>query len=148
MERGLLNGGSVIDILVSGYDGSTHAVDSNEADYKTAAAMAYKGAFLEAGPKLMEPLYQMEFALPSDYMGDVMSDLSSRRGQILGMDAEGSIQIIKAVVPLKELDYYTTRLKSLTQGSASYTRTFHSYGALPADLQQKVVNEQAEMIRT
>ncbi|HLR89594.1 MAG TPA: elongation factor G [Balneolaceae bacterium] len=148
MERGPLTESRVIDIRVSVYDGSMHPVDSNDAAFKTAAAMAFKRGFLEAGPQLMEPLYQIEIALPSDYMGDVMSDLSSRRGQILGMDAEGSIQIIKAVVPLKELDYYTTRLKSLTQGSASYTRTFHSYGALPADLQQKVVNEQAEMIRT
>src|SRR5690625_7428939 len=107
--------------------------------------MAFKRGFLEAGPQLMEPLYQIEIALPSDYMGDVMSDLSSRRGQILGMDAEGSIQIIKAVVPLKELDYYTTRLKSLTQGRASYTRTFPSYGALPAALQQQVVTAQDEL---
>ncbi len=143
MENGPMSGCRARDIRVSVFDGSMHSVDSNEAAFKTAALMAFKEGFLNASPQLLEPLYEIEVTLPADYMGDVMSDLSSRRGQILGMDSEGSIQKIKAIVPLNELDRYTTRLKSITQGSATYSREFHEYGPVPQDIQKRVMEETA-----
>ncbi|TVP99486.1 MAG: elongation factor G [Balneolaceae bacterium] len=141
MANGPLSGCRARDIRVSVYDGSMHSVDSNEAAFKTAGLMAFRDGFLKASPQLLEPLYEVEVTLPSTYMGDVMGDLSSRRGQILGMDAEGTIQKIKAIVPLQELDQYTTRLKSMTQGSATYTRKFHEYGQVPNDIQKRVIEE-------
>lgn len=141
MANGPMSGCRARDIRVSVYDGSMHSVDSNEAAFKTAALMAFKEGFLNANPQLMEPIYEVEVTLPADYMGDVMSDLSSRRGQIQGMDSEGSIQKVKAIVPLKELDQYTTRLKSMTQGSATYSRTFHSYAPVPQDIQKRVMED-------
>ena len=136
-----MSGCRVRDVRVSVYDGSMHSVDSNEAAFKTASLMAFKEGFLNASPQLLEPIYEIEVTLPADYMGDVMSDLSSRRGQILGMDSEGSIQKVKAIVPLQELDRYTTRLKSMTQGSATYSRKFHDYGPVPHDIQKRVIEE-------
>lgn len=143
MSNGPLSGCRARDIRVSVYDGSMHSVDSNEAAFKTAALMAFKEGFLKAAPQLMEPLYEIEVTLPATYMGDVMSDLSSRRGQILGMDSEGSFQKIRAIVPLQELDQYTTRLKSMTQGSATFTRTYHDYGKVPYDIQQEIIESTA-----
>jgi len=141
MSNGPLSGCRARDIRVSVYDGSMHSVDSNEAAFKTAALMAFKDGFHNAAPQLMEPLYEIEVTLPAAYMGDVMSDLSSRRGQILGMDSEGTFQKIRAIVPLQELDQYTTRLKSITQGSATFTRSFHEYGQVPHDIQQRIIEE-------
>ena len=141
MAAGPMSGCRARDIRVSVYDGSMHSVDSNEAAFKTAGLMAFKDGFMKASPQLLEPLYEIEVTLPADYMGDVMSDLSSRRGQILGMDSEGSIQKVKAIVPLQELDQYTTRLKSMTQGSATHTRKFHEYGHVPRDIQNRIIEE-------
>lgn len=141
MANGPMSGCRARDIRVSVYDGSMHSVDSNEAAFKTAALMAFKESFLNASPQLLEPVYEIEVILPADYMGDVLSDLNSRRGQILGMDSEGSIQKIMATVPLQELDHYTTRLKSMTQGSATYNQKFHSYAQVPHDVQKKVMEE-------
>jgi elongation factor G len=118
-----------------------HSVDSNEAAFKTAALMAFKDGFMQAKPQLLEPIYSVEITVPAQYMGDVMSDLSTRRGQIQGMDGEGSIQKIKALVPLEELDHYATRLKSMTQGSASYNREFSHYDKVPYDKQERVIQE-------
>lgn len=145
MKNGPMSQCRVRDIRVSVYDGSMHSVDSNDAAFKTAALMAFRDGFMKAKPKLMEPIYEIEVTVPADYMGDVMSDISTRRGQIQGMDAEGSIQKIKAFVPLKELDHYATRLKSMTQGSASYTRSFSHYAAVPHDMQQHIVEETMEL---
>jgi len=141
MENGPMSGCRARDIRVSVYDGSMHSVDSNESAFKTAALMAFRDGFMKAKPQLMEPVYEVEVTVPSDYMGDVMSDLSTRRGQIQGMDGEGSLQKIKAHVPLEELDHYSTRLKSMTQGSATYTREFSHYAQVPRDVQERVVKE-------
>jgi len=141
MESGPLSNCRVRDLRISVYDGSMHSVDSNEAAFKTAALMAFKKGFMEAAPKLMEPIYDIEVTVPAEFMGDVMSDISSRRGQIQGMDAEGSIQKIKARVPLEELDHYATNLKSMTQGSAGYTRKFSHYARVPHDVQQRIIEE-------
>jgi elongation factor G len=141
MQSGPMSGCRAMDIRVSVVDGSMHSVDSNEAAFKTASLMAFKQGFLEASPKLLEPIYNIEITLPGDYTGDVMSDLSTRRGQILGMDSDGTLQKIRALVPLSELDRYTTTLKSLTQGSATYSQEFHEYVAVPFDIQKKVMEE-------
>lgn len=141
MENGPMSNCRVRDLRISVYDGSMHSVDSNDAAFKTAALMAFKKGFMDASPKLLEPIYEIVITVPAQYMGDVMSDISTRRGQIQGMDAEGSIQKIKALVPLEELDHYATHLKSITQGSATYTREFSHYAAVPRNKQEQVVEQ-------
>lgn len=145
MESGPLSNCRVRDLRISVYDGAMHSVDSNDAAFRTAALMAFRDGFLKADPKLMEPIYNIEVMVPADYMGDVMSDISTRRGQIQGMDSEGSIQKISAKVPLEELDHYATRLKSLTQGSARYAREFSHYAQVPAEIQKKVMERTREL---
>ncbi len=144
MENGPLSGSYARDIRISIYDGSMHAVDSNEAAFKTAGLMAFRDGFLDAAPQLLEPIYNVEVTVPAEYMGDVMGDLGTRRGQIQGMDAEGSLQKIRAQVPLEELDYYSTSLKSMTQGSATYSREYSHYASAPFDVQDRVMKENAE----
>lgn len=145
MENGPMSGCRARDIRVSVFDGSMHSVDSNEAAFKAASRMAFKDGFMKANPQLMEPVYEVAITVPSDYMGDVMSDLGTRRGQIQGMEAEGALQQIKAHVPLEELDHYSTRLKSMTQGSATYVREFSHYAPAPFDVQERVVKENLEL---
>lgn len=145
MENGPMSGCCVRDVRVSVYDGSMHSVDSNEAAFKTAARMAFRDGFLQASPQLLEPVYNVEVTVPAEYMGDVMGDLGTRRGQIQGMDAEGTLQKIRAQVPLEELDHYSTKLKSMTQGSATYTREFSHYAAAPYEVQERVMKENVEL---
>jgi elongation factor G len=145
MGNGPLSNCRVRDLRISIYDGDMHSVDSNDAAFRTAALMAFRKGFLEANPQLMEPVYTIEVDVPAEYMGDVMSDISTRRGQILGMDSEGSIQKIKAQVPLEELDHYATRLKSITQGSARYMREFSHYAQAPKEIQKRVMEETMEL---
>ncbi len=144
MESGPMSGCRARDIRISVYDGSMHSVDSNEAAFKTAALMSFRDGFMKANPQLLEPIHEVEITVPARYMGDVMSDLSSRRGQIQGMDSEGAIQKIHAHVPLEELDQYSTKLKSMTQGSATYTRSFSHYAPVPRDIQDRVIRENLE----
>jgi len=144
MEDGPLSGCRARDIRVSVFDGSMHSVDSNDAAFKTAARMAFRDAFIKANPKLMEPVYDIEVSVPSEYMGDVMSDISTRRGLIQGMTGEGSIQKVKAHVPLSELDHYSTRLKSMTQGSGTYTRKYSHYGQVPTEIQKQIIKDNVE----
>lgn len=141
MMEGPMTGSRVRDVRVALYDGSMHSVDSNEAAFKTAAMMAFKKGFLEASPQLLEPIYEIEVLVPNEYMGDVLSDLSTRRGQISGMGAEGIFQKIKANVPLSELYKYSTHLKSMTQGRAMHKRSFKEYAHVPRDVQERVVKE-------
>jgi elongation factor G len=145
MENGPLSNCRVRDVRVAVFDGSMHSVDSNEAAFKTAGLMAFKKAFLDAAPQLLEPIYDVDVAVPGDYMGDVMSDLSTRRGQILGMDADGSVQKIKAKIPLAELNKYATHLKSMTQGRATHSLSFSGYAPVPRDIQEKVMKETMAM---
>ncbi|MEX1136617.1 MAG: elongation factor G [Balneolales bacterium] len=145
MENGPLSGSRARDIRVSVYDGSMHAVDSNEAAFKTAGMMAFKKGFLDAAPQLLEPTYKIEITVPGEFMGDVMSDLATRRGQILGMDSEGSFQTVSALVPLAELYRYATQLKSKTQGRGTHTRSFDSYTPVPREIQERVMKETAEL---
>ncbi len=141
MERGPLTGSYARDVRVIVFDGKMHPVDSNELSFTLAARHAFSDAFKEAGPKILEPIYDLEVYVPSDYMGDVMSDLQGRRAIIMGMDAEAGYQKLAAKIPLKELSNYSVALSSLTGGRASFTTKFASYELVPNDLQQKLVAE-------
>ncbi len=135
MEEGPLTGSYARDIRISIYDGKMHAVDSNEISFKLAGRYAFSAAFKDAGPKIMEPVYDVEVLVPSDYMGDVMSDLQGRRAMIQGMSSEGGYEKIKATVPLAEMNKYSTALSSITSGRATYTMKFAKYEPVPGDLQ-------------
>ncbi|MEX0681365.1 MAG: elongation factor G [Balneolales bacterium] len=145
MENGPLSGCRARDIRVSVFDGSMHSVDSNEAAFKTASLMAFKKGFIEAKPQLLEPVYEVEVTVPGEFMGDVMSDISTRRGQVQGMDSEGTFQKVKALVPLAELYRYATHLRSMTQGRATHTRRFHGYSPVPHDIQERIMKETSEL---
>jgi len=146
MEEGVVAGYQVVDFKATLYDGSFHAVDSSEMAFKIAASMGFKSAVLEAKPVLLEPIYEAEVVVPEEYMGDVMGDLSSRRGRILGMDQKGALQVVKAELPLAELYKYSTSLRSMTQGRGSHSRKFLRYDEMPHEIQTKVV-EEAEALK-
>ena len=139
MESGVIAGCTVTDLKVTLYDGSYHNVDSSEMAFKVAGSMAFKKAFKEAKPVLLEPVYDVEVIVPEEYMGDVMGDISSRRGKISGMDSEGHFQIVKAKVPLAELYKYSTSLRSMTQGRGLHRRKFSHYEEVPHDVMNKIV---------
>ena len=139
MTEGPLTGSYARDIRVVIYDGKMHPVDSNEISFKLAARNAFKEAFRNAGPKIMEPIYSVEILVPSDRMGDVMSDLQNRRAIIEGMSSEHGLDHLNARVPLAEMYRYSTTLSSLTNGRATYTMRFASYEQVPADVQDKLL---------
>jgi elongation factor G len=139
IEEGPLTGSYARDIRVCIYDGKMHPVDSNEISFKLAGRHAFSDAFKKAGPKIMEPIYDIEVLVPSDYMGDVMSDLQGRRAMIAGMSSESGYEKITARVPLAELNKYSTSLSSLTSGSATYTMKFAEYAPVPGDVQEKLL---------
>jgi elongation factor G len=141
MEEGPLTGSYVRDVRVFVYDGKMHPVDSNDISFKIAGAQAFKTAFVDANPKILEPIYDVEVMVPEDLMGDVMTDLQSRRSIIMGMDAVNNYQVIKAKTPLAEMYKYTTTLRSLTQGRASFKAKFAEYSPVPPDIQQKLYQE-------
>ncbi len=146
MEEGPLTGSYCQDIRVSIFDGKMHAVDSNDMAFMLASTQAFKDAFKNASPKLMEPIYEVEILCSDDVMGDVMGDLQTRRAIIQGMDSDGHYQKIKAKVPLSELYQYSSTLRSLTQGRAKFNREFSEFNPVPFDLQQELVKEhQAEL---
>jgi elongation factor G len=144
LVRGPLSGNPVVDVEVELYDGKEHAVDSNENAFRTAGKMAFKEAFLQAKPALLEPLYELEVTVPGDHMGDVLGDISSRRGKVQGMESKGSFEVVKAVVPLAELYRYSTRLRSLTQGKGSHRQKFSHYEEAPSDYAKKVIEHYAQ----
>ena len=139
MERGPLTGSYARDVRVVVYDGKMHPVDSNELSFTLAARHAFSEAFKTAGPKILEPIYDLEVYVPSDFMGDVMSDLQGRRAIIMGMDAEAGYQKLTAKIPLKELTNYSVALSSLTGGRASFNAKFASYELVPNDIQGKLI---------
>lgn len=139
MQEGVIAGYRVVDIKASLYDGSYHSVDSSEMAFKIAGSMAFKKAFQQAKPVLLEPIYDVEVVVPEEYMGDVMGDISSRRGKIAGMDSEGPFQIVKAKVPLAELYKYSTSLRSITHGRGLHRRKFSHYETVPGDITQKLI---------
>jgi elongation factor G len=141
MSKGILTGSKVVDIRVSLFDGTYHAVDSDEVSFKIAASQAFKKGFMDAKPVILEPIYDINVKIPEEFMGDVMGDISSRRGKIQGMDSESPYQIIKAKVPLAELHKYSTQLRSLTSGRGMFAMNFSHYEELPKEVETKVIEE-------
>ena len=143
MEQGPLTGSYARDVRVIVYDGKMHPVDSNELSFMLAGRNAFSQAFRDAAPKILEPIYDVEVFVPSDKMGDVMSDLQGRRGMIIGMQSENGYEKLTAKVPLKEMSTYSTALSSLTGGRASFIMKFASFELVPGEIQQKLVAELA-----
>lgn len=141
MERGPLTGSYARDVRVIVYDGKMHPVDSNEISFQLAGRNAFSEAFKNAGPKVLEPIYDVEVFTPSDRMGDVMGDLQGRRAMIMGMSSENGFEKLVAKVPLKEMSSYSTALSSLTGGRASFDMKFASYELVPTDVQEKLIKD-------
>ena len=144
MEEGPLTGSYARDIVVNIYDGKMHPVDSNETAFKIAGRTAFREAFKNAGPRILEPIYDVDVFVPAENMGGVMTDLQGRRGIVMGMDSEGTYQIIHAKVPLAEMNKYSTSLSSITSGRASYSMKFSEYQQVPADVQSALLKAYEE----
>jgi elongation factor G len=139
MQEGWLAGCKIVDFKVALFYGSYHNVDSSDMAFKIAGSMAFRDAFTKCKPVLLEPIYDLEIAVPDDFTGDVMGDVSSRRGKIQGMEPQGQGQLIKAQVPLAELYKYSTSLRSMTQGRGIYSRAFSHYEEVPREITDKIV---------
>jgi len=144
MAEGVLANYPVIDLKVTLFDGKYHPVDSSELAFKIAGSMAFKKAFMEASPTLLEPIYNVKVIVPEENMGDVMGDLSSRRGKILGMDSQKGREVIRAQVPLAEMYHYSTQLRSMTQGRGFFEMSFSHYEEVPREIAQKIISEAQE----
>jgi elongation factor G len=143
LPNGVLAGFPVVDVKVTLFDGSSHDVDSNENAFKMAASMAFKDGMRQAHPALLEPMMSVEVETPEEFMGNVMGDLSSRRGILQGMDDVAGVKVIKAEVPLSEMFGYSTTLRSLTQGRATYTMEFKHYTEAPKSVAEAVINKKS-----
>jgi elongation factor G len=141
--KGVLAGYPMVGLRAKLYDGSSHSVDSSEMAFKTAARIAYRKGCKEASPVLLEPILRVEVLVPDEYMGDVMGDVSKRRGRIMGMNQVDGQQQVIAEVPMSEMAKYATDLRSMTQARGSFTTAFERYEEVPADVAQKVI-ESAE----
>ena len=141
MEQGPLTGSNARDVRGCVYDGKMHPVDSNEISFRLAGRNAFSEAFKNAGPKILEPVYDVEVLVPSDKMGDVMSDLQGRRAIIMVMESVKGFEKIMAKVPLKEMSTYSTALSSITGGRSSFSMKFSSYELVPGDIQEKLLKE-------
>jgi len=141
MEEGVLAGYPVVDVRVTVYDGSYHTVDSSEMAFKIAGSLAFKKGVLQANPGLLEPIMTVEVAVPDESMGDVIGDLNSKRGRVLGVETKGKGQVIKAQVPLAEMLEYATQLKAITSDRGDYTMEFSRYDELPPHLKERVIAE-------
>jgi elongation factor G len=139
LEGGILAGYPLVDVRATLIDGSSHAVDSNEMAFRIAGSMALKDAAKVAGVKILEPIMELEIVTPENYMGDVIGDLSSRRGKVESMDSRGHARVVTALVPLAEMFGYATDLRSRTQGRANYSMQFHSYQEVPTAAAQEIV---------
>jgi elongation factor G len=138
MHNGPLTGSYVRDVRVSVYDGKMHAVDSNDMAFKTAGMMAFKDAFQQADPQLLEPIYSVEVLCNDEQTGNIMGDLQARRGMVEGFDTEGHFTVIKAKVPYADMYGFSSSLRSLTQGRARFRMRFHDYAPVPFELQKKL----------
>ncbi len=147
LEEGPLTGSYARDIVVYVYDGKMHPVDSNEISFKLAGRHAFSTAFKNAGPKIMEPIYDVAVRMPEDMMGSVMTDLQGRRAVIMGMDSDNKYQIIRAKVPLAEMDRYSTSLSAITSGRGTFTIKFAEYAQVPGDVQTKLLKEYEEKLK-
>ncbi|PKP53669.1 MAG: elongation factor G [Bacteroidetes bacterium HGW-Bacteroidetes-1] len=147
LEEGPLTGSYARDIVVYVYDGKMHPVDSNEISFKLAGRHAFSDAFKNAGPKIMEPIHDFAVRMPEDMMGAVMTDLQGRRAIIMGMDSDGKYQIIKAKVPLAEMDRYSTSLSAITSGRGTFAMKFAEYAQVPGDVQSKLLKAYEEKLK-
>jgi elongation factor G len=138
-REGILAGYRVVDLKIDFYDGKMHPVDSNDISFQLAGKQAFKEAFANAKPCLLEPIFNLEIQIPDECMGNVVGDLSSRRGKILGMDTADGYQIVRAQVPQMELYHYSTTLRSLTGGRGIHSEDFSHYEEMPRDLEQKFI---------
>lgn len=141
MGKGILTNSKVIDVKATLFFGSYHDVDSDEMSFKLAASQAFKKGYLMAKPVILEPIYEITVKVPEEFMGDVMGDISSKRGKIQGMDSEGPFQIIKAKIPLAEIYKYSTNLRSITSGRGMYSRKFSHYEEVPKEIEAKIIEE-------
>ena len=138
-DEGILAGYRVVDLKVDFYDGKQHPVDSKDIAFQTAGKNAFKESFMAAEPGLLEPITNVEVKVPEEYMGDVMGDISGRRGKIMGVDSDGHFQKVKAQLPQAELHNYATKIRSLTGGRGFHTETHSHYENLPREFEQKVI---------
>ncbi|WP_047983290.1 elongation factor G [Ornithinibacillus californiensis] len=143
MENGVLAGYPLIDVKAALFDGSYHDVDSNEMAFKVAASMALKAAKNKCNPVLLEPMMRVEVVMPEEYMGDIIGDITSRRGRMEGMEARGQLQVVKAFVPLAEMFGYATALRSNTQGRGQYTMHFDHYEEVPKSVSEEIIKKNA-----
>ncbi|HKK21948.1 MAG TPA: elongation factor G, partial [candidate division Zixibacteria bacterium] len=141
MQHGALAGAQVVDVKVALYFGSYHDVDSSDMAFKIAGSMAFREGFLDAKPVILEPIYDVEVVVPGEFAGDVMGDISSRRGKISGMEPDGKNQIVRATVPQSELYQYSVDLRSMTQGQGVYSIDFSHYEEVPHEVAQKIMEE-------
>ena len=141
MAKGILAGYPIINVKAVVYDGSYHEVDSSEVAFKIAAFKAFKDAFTKANPQLLEPVMDVEVTCPEEYVGDVMGDLSSRRGRIEGQEQKNNVTIIKVRVPLAEMFGYATTVRSLSQGRANYSMQFGSYDPVPSNVREEIIKK-------
>ena len=139
LKTGIYAGYPMVDVKVTVFDGSYHEVDSSEMAFKIAASMGIKDAVAKASPVVLEPTMRVEVTMPEQFMGDVIGDLNSRRGQVEGMDSRGTTQVVRAFVPLAEMFGYATDLRSMTQGRASYSMELSHYAEVPGNLAQELV---------
>ena len=139
MHQGILAGYPVTDLRIALYDGSYHDVDSSDMAFKIAASMGFKKGMEQASPVLLEPIMKVEVIVPEDNVGDIMGDMNSRRGKIMGVEAKGHNQIVKAVAPMAEILKYAPDLRSMTGGRGTYTMEFSHYEEVPAHIAAKVI---------
>lgn len=147
MQEGPLTGSYVRDVRVSVFDGKMHAVDSNDISFRIAGLMAFKQAFQQADPQILEPIYSVNVLCPDDLTGSVISDLQSRRAMLEGMDTESHFTKILAKVPLSELNDYSSSLRSISQGRAKFKMSFDEYAVVPLDTQRKLIDEYSRMAK-
>jgi elongation factor G len=138
---GILAGCKVVDLKIDFYDGKMHPVDSKDIAFQTAGKHAFREAFMSAQPCLLEPILDIEVTVPEEFMGDIMGDISGKRGKIMGMDADGKFQVIKAQVPQAELYHYATTVRSLTGGRGIHAESFSHYEKMPKEQEKRVVKE-------
>lgn len=141
LDRGVLAGYPLVDIKAKLFDGSYHDVDSNEMAFKIAASMALKNAASKCKPVILEPVMKVEVVIPEDYLGDIMGDITSRRGRVEGMEARGNTQMVKAMVPLSEMFGYATSLRSNTQGRGTFSMHFDHYEEVPKSISEEIIKK-------
>ena len=141
LEDGVISGCHVVDVKVDFYDGKQHPVDSKDIAFQTAGKHAFRESFLSARPGLLEPICKVQVKMPEEYMGDVMGDISGRRGKVMGMETDGKFQIVNAQIPQAELYNYANTIRSLTGGRGLHSEKFSHYENMPKDIEKRVISK-------